>query len=152
MSRRVASHTLLPWLLLFVNINAHFGCAHSFRSRSIAPNSNDLTLYPAPINPSRSGRNDTSAPPSLRAGLALNVTADVPLCDNDPSRYGSAELDSCLDAIERVPNTKDPVLDLYTKLPFRSSSCKLRLNTGSVNHAKHRDLTCPMSHTVLQVS
>ena len=152
MSRCVASHTVLPWLFLFVVIDSHFGCAHSFRSRSIAHNSNDLTLYPAPINPSRSGRNDTSAPPPLRAGLALKVTADVPLCDNDPSRYGSAELDSCLDAIERVPETQDPLLDSYTKRPFRYSSCKLRPNTGPVDHVKHRDLTYPMSHTMLQVS
>ena len=152
MSRRVASHTVLPWLLLFVIINSHFGCAHSFRSRSIAQNSNDLTLYPAPINPSRSGRNDTSAPPPLRAGLPLNVTADVPLCDNDPSRYGSAEPNSCLDAIERVPDTKDPLLDSYTTRPFRYSSCKLRPNAGPVNHVKHRDFTYSVSHTVLQVS
>ena len=152
MSRRITSHTVLPWLLLFVIINSHFGCARSFRTRSMAQNSDDLTLYPAPINPSRSGRNDTSVPPPLRAGLALNVTADVPLCDDDPSRYGSAELDSCLDAIGRVPDTKVPLLDSYTKRPVRYSSCKLRPNTGPVNHVQHRDLTYPMSHTMLQVS
>ena len=152
MFRRDASNTVLPWLLLFVIINSHFCCARSFRSRSIAQNSNDLTLYPAPINPSRSGRNDTSAPPPLRAGLALNVTADVPLCDVDPSRYGSAELDSCLDAIELVPDTKVPLLDSHTKRPVRYSSCKLRAKTRPVNHVKHRDFTYPMSRTMLQVS
>ena len=152
MSRRIESHTVLPWLLLLIIINCHLSCAYSFRSRSIAQNSDHLTLYPAPINSSRSGRNDTSAPPHLRAGLALNVTADVLLCDDDPSRYGSAELDSCIDAIERVPDTKDSLLDSYTKQPFRYSSCKLRPNTGPVNHVKHRDLTYPTSHTMLQVS
>ena len=152
MSRRVTSHTVLPWLLLFAMLSSHCGCAHSFRPRSVAQNSNDLTLYPAPINPSRSGRNDTLAPPPLRAGLALNVTAYVPLCDDDPSRYGSAELDSCLDAIERVPDTKDPLLDSYSKGPFRSSSCKLRPNSGSVKHVKHGDWTYTMSQVMLQVS
>ena len=152
MFRRIASHTVVPWLLFLVIINSQFGCARSFRTRSITQNSNDLTLYPAPINPSRNGRNDTSAPPPLRAGLALNLTADVPLCDVDPSRYGSAELDSCIEAIERVPDTKDPLLDSYTKRPVRYSSCKLRPKTGHVNHVKHRDYTYPMSHTMLHVS
>ena len=152
MFRRIASHTVLPWLLLFVITNSQFGCAHSFRSRSIAQNSNDLTLYPAPINSSRNGRNDKSAPSPLREGLALNVTADVPFCDIDPSRYGSAEPDSCRDAIERVPDTKVPLLDLNTKRPVRYSSCKLRPKTQPVNHVKHRDFTYPMSHTMLHVS
>ena len=152
MSRRIEPHTVLPWLLLLVIITSHFGCAYSFRSRSIAQNSDDLTLYPAPINPSNSGRNDTSAPPHLTAGFALNVTVDVPICDNDPSRRGSAELNSCIDAIERVPDTKDSLLDSNTKRRFRYSSCELKPNTGPVNHVKHCDLTYPTSHTMLEVS